>query len=119
MHLGLTGKTAFVTGGSKGIGLETARGLAREGVRVFIGARRPSALAEAAADIENTTGAKVGTMELDVTKLEEIERLPAFVGHFGSGFKQHQALLHIHAVETAARKVVDERLIIVFRVVTA
>lgn len=79
MDLGLTGKTAFVTGGSKGIGLETARGLAREGARVFIGARRPSALAEAAADIERTTGAKVGTMELDVTKLEEIGRLPAFV----------------------------------------
>lgn len=79
MDLGLTGKTAFVTGGSKGIGLETARALAREGVRVFIGARRPSALAEAAADIEQTTGARVGTMELDVTKLEQIERLPAFV----------------------------------------
>jgi 3-oxoacyl-[acyl-carrier protein] reductase len=79
MDLGLTGKTAFVTGGSKGIGLETARGLAREGARVFIGARRPSALAEAAADIERTTGAKIGVMELDVTKLEEIERLPAFV----------------------------------------
>jgi 3-oxoacyl-[acyl-carrier protein] reductase len=79
MDLGLAGKAAFVTGGSKGIGLETARALAREGARVFIGARRPSALAEAAADIERTTGAKVGTMELDVTKLEEIERLPAFV----------------------------------------
>jgi 3-oxoacyl-[acyl-carrier protein] reductase len=33
MELGLAGKTALVTGGSKGIGLETARALAREGVK--------------------------------------------------------------------------------------
>ena len=47
------------------------------------------------------------------------ERLPAFVRHFGGGFEQHQALLHLHPVEPAARKVIDQRLIIVFRVVTA
>jgi len=47
MELGLANKTALVTGGSKGIGLETARALAREGVKVLICARRESALAEA------------------------------------------------------------------------
>ena len=62
MELGLAGKTAVVTGGSKGIGLETARGLAREGVRVMICARRRSALAEAAEDIHKTTGGKVETI---------------------------------------------------------
>lgn len=76
MELGLAGKTAIVTGGSKGIGLETARGLAREGAKVMICARRESALAEAAQDIEQTTGAKVETVSLDVTKLEDIETLP-------------------------------------------
>jgi NAD(P)-dependent dehydrogenase (short-subunit alcohol dehydrogenase family) len=40
MEFGLAGKTALVTGGSKGIGLETARALAREGVKVLICARR-------------------------------------------------------------------------------
>jgi len=40
MELGLANKTALVTGGSKGIGLETARALAREGVKVLICARR-------------------------------------------------------------------------------
>jgi 3-oxoacyl-[acyl-carrier protein] reductase len=43
MELGLAGKTALVTGGSKGIGLETARALAREGVKVLICARRRGA----------------------------------------------------------------------------
>ena len=40
MELGLANKTALVTGGSKGIGLETARALAREGVKVLICSRR-------------------------------------------------------------------------------
>jgi NAD(P)-dependent dehydrogenase (short-subunit alcohol dehydrogenase family) len=40
MEFGLANKTALVTGGSKGIGLETARALAREGVKVLICARR-------------------------------------------------------------------------------
>jgi 3-oxoacyl-[acyl-carrier protein] reductase len=79
MDLGINGKHAFVTGGSKGIGLATAHALAREGARVWIAARRPDALAEAAAEIEKATGAKVGTLPFDVTSLAEIERLPAFV----------------------------------------
>ena len=39
MDLGLTGKTALVTGGSRGIGLATALVLAGEGVRVHIASR--------------------------------------------------------------------------------
>jgi 3-oxoacyl-[acyl-carrier protein] reductase len=77
MKLGLDGKTAIVTGGSKGIGLETARLLAEEGVKVLVCARREDALAEARADIEKTTGARVETFSLDVTDVRQIERLPA------------------------------------------
>src|SRR5262249_25298913 len=73
MELGLANKTALVTGGSKGIGLETARALAREGVKVLICSRRESALAEAARDILRTTNAKIETQPLDVTKVEQIE----------------------------------------------
>src|SRR5580692_10384969 len=79
MELGLAGKTALVTGGSKGIGLETARALAREGVKVLICARRESALADAVRDIMQTTQAKIETHRLDVTKLEEIKTLPRIV----------------------------------------
>jgi 3-oxoacyl-[acyl-carrier protein] reductase len=79
MELGLAGKTALVTGGSKGIGLETARALAREGVKVLICARRETALAEAARDIMATTQAKIETHPLDVTKVEAIETIPRIV----------------------------------------
>ena len=79
MELGLVGKTAVVTGGSKGIGLETARGLACEGVHVMICARRRSALAEAADDIHKTTGGKVETHPLDVTDLGAIGELPKVI----------------------------------------
>jgi NAD(P)-dependent dehydrogenase (short-subunit alcohol dehydrogenase family) len=80
MELGLAGKTALVTGGSKGIGLETARALAREGVKVLICARRETALADAARDIMQTTQTKIETHSLDVTKIEQIEKIPRIVG---------------------------------------
>lgn len=79
MNLGLSGKTALVTGGSKGIGLETARLLACEGVDVMIAARRPSALAEAADDIARSTGKRIHTHELDVTDVDQIRKLPEVI----------------------------------------
>jgi 3-oxoacyl-[acyl-carrier protein] reductase len=79
MELGLAGKTALVTGGSKGIGLETARALAREGVKVLICARREQALADAALDIMQTTQAKIETQPMDVTKVDQIDTIPRVV----------------------------------------
>ena len=53
MDLQLKGKSAFITGGSMGIGKAAALELAREGVDVAIAARRLPLLEEAAADLRH------------------------------------------------------------------
>jgi NAD(P)-dependent dehydrogenase (short-subunit alcohol dehydrogenase family) len=47
----VAGKTAVVTGGSRGIGMMIARGLLRSGVRVYITARKADACDAAAAEL--------------------------------------------------------------------
>lgn len=62
----LTGKTAFVTGGSIGIGYFIARALAGLGARVMIAARREEALKTAAARLSAETGHEVLWSRIDL-----------------------------------------------------
>jgi NAD(P)-dependent dehydrogenase (short-subunit alcohol dehydrogenase family) len=52
----LAGKTIIVTGGSRGIGRAIALRLAREGGKLVLAARDPTALAKVVAEIESTGG---------------------------------------------------------------
>jgi NAD(P)-dependent dehydrogenase (short-subunit alcohol dehydrogenase family) len=54
MNLKLTGKTALVSGSTKGIGFAIATGLAREGARVIVNGRSEKAVVEAKAQIKQT-----------------------------------------------------------------
>ena len=71
MDLGLTGKIALVTGGSKGIGKGIARSLSAEGCRVALCARTRSDLEAAAAEITGETGNEVGVFTADLTRPED------------------------------------------------
>ena len=74
MDLGLKGKVALITGGSKGIGLETAVQIAKEGGKVAICARGQEGLEQAAAIIKVKTGTEALTIQADVTKEEDCQR---------------------------------------------
>jgi 3-oxoacyl-[acyl-carrier protein] reductase len=60
MDLSLAGRTALVTGGSRGFGLAVALRLAAEGAHVALTARGESALQEAAADVARAGAAARG-----------------------------------------------------------
>jgi NAD(P)-dependent dehydrogenase (short-subunit alcohol dehydrogenase family) len=75
MDLGLSGRTAVVTGGSKGIGLAVVRGLAVSGARVVTGARTSSA------ELRDLTGdGSVEAIEVDLASPGGPARLAALAG---------------------------------------
>jgi len=83
MDLGLKGKVALVTGGSKGIGKAVARGLCEEGARVAICARGKAELDLAAAEIAKATGGDVLTVAGDLTQEADVQKIvEATVGRF-------------------------------------
>ena len=66
MDLQLKGKTALVTGASIGIGRAIAKGLAAEGVKLCVAARRRELLEELAAEIVAGGGLRPHTVTLDM-----------------------------------------------------
>lgn len=68
----LSGRRAFVTGASRGIGLAIARGLALEGAVVSIGARHPDGLSEAVGRLDRE-GLAVHPYVVDVTDTVRLE----------------------------------------------
>lgn len=71
----LKGKTAIITGASKGIGKAIALTLAKEGINIVIAARSEGPLKEAAEDLKKQTGVEVLAVPCDVSKLPDLESL--------------------------------------------
>lgn len=80
MDLGLSGRRALVTGGSRGIGRAIGLRLAAEGVDVTLTARDAPMLAKAQAAIQAATGRAVAALPLDLTAAGSAERLAAACG---------------------------------------
>lgn len=83
-------KLAYITGGSSGIGLETAVLLASQGCRLVLLARGQARLDEACRYIEEQAGQTgrqihtVSTVSMDVADNDEVrERITAAVDHYG------------------------------------
>ena len=75
MDLELEGKTAVVTGASRGIGKAVARELALSGCDVVICARRPEDLEFSARELSQETGRKVVGITADTTSTPDVERM--------------------------------------------
>lgn len=89
-------RVVVITGGSTGIGLETARLFAADGARVALIARRPEPLAEASRQL-SSTAAEVLTFSIDVTDETQVaatfaaieakwDRIDLLVNNAGTGF---------------------------------
>ncbi|MGA8552221.1 MAG: SDR family oxidoreductase [Stellaceae bacterium] len=74
MDIRLNGRSAVITGGSKGLGLAMAERFAASGADVAIVARSPETLAEAKKLIQKGAKGKVATISADVSKAADIRR---------------------------------------------
>ena len=70
----LTGKTALVTGGSRGLGLQMAHALGEAGARVLLSSRKAEDLEQAAAELQ-AAGIDARWIAADCGKEEDIRRL--------------------------------------------
>jgi NAD(P)-dependent dehydrogenase (short-subunit alcohol dehydrogenase family) len=75
MDLGLKGKRAIVTGGSRGIGKVIAHQLAQEGVDVVVAARGRDALEATAAELATMTGRRIVPLTVDTSSKASVDSM--------------------------------------------
>lgn len=122
----LAGKTAVVTGGSKGIGAATCRVLAANGVKVAVVARGQEAIDELVRELKEGGAEAVGATA-DCTSLADLERVRNLVEAefgptdilvpFAGGFTRPTPILELE--EDEWRFIVDSNLTATFLTVKA
>jgi 3-oxoacyl-[acyl-carrier protein] reductase len=74
MEVRLDGKSAVITGGSKGLGLAMAERFASSGADVVILARTPDTLAQAKQKVQANAKGRVAAISVDVSKAADVRR---------------------------------------------
>lgn len=72
--ISLEGKTALVTGGSRGLGLQLAHALGEAGARIMLSSRKASDLEEAASELQ-AAGIDARWIAADCAREEDVRRL--------------------------------------------
>ena len=75
MDLGIKGRVALVTGGSRGIGRETAREFLEAGVKVMTCSRHGDQLEATCKELAQTTGGEIRSIVADTSKEADIKKL--------------------------------------------
>jgi len=90
-NVNLKGKTAIITGASRGIGKAIAMRLAENGINLVLAARNPGPLDQTVEEIKDRFKVKAIGVPTDVAKLEDLKRL---VGRARQEFKNIDILVN-------------------------
>lgn len=71
----LSGKTAIITGGGRGLGAQIAHGLAEAGANIVLCSRKIEACEEVAKHISKECGVQTLSMKCDITSREDIHKV--------------------------------------------
>ncbi len=102
LRVDLSGKTCLVTGASAGIGLATARELARLGARVVMAVRNPDKGERARRSIVDATGREVETAVVDVASRESVR---AFARELAARHRKLDVLVNNAGIWSERRRV--------------
>ena len=100
VEMGLTGKRAIVTGGSKGVGRAVARELVAEGADVAICARHAPELAAAAQALRSEGAGRVFDRAADVTEPQEVKGFVDWAARSMGGVDILVNSVNLGAIET-------------------